>query len=108
MNVYGYRYVQDNSCQNSVLQHQVFHTLSSYSTIAPPRSIIILGWFPPIMCFSYFRFQVQGLIFNYDSSYLKQENYILFEPRREKNRSSCFRPGVTQTGLYSRKMRLEA
>ena len=34
--------------------------------------------------------------------------HVLSEPRREKTGLLCFRPGLTKTGVYSHRSRLEA
>ena len=39
---------------------------------------------------------------------LKREHGIIIEPLHEKTKNSGFRPGPTQTGLYSHRSRLEA
>ena len=45
---------------------------------------------------------------NRDRSVMGKKTMFLIEPRREKTGLRGFRPGPTQTGLYSLRSRLEA
>ena len=47
-----------------------------------------------------------GVIYNNPGHFMPSS--LLFEPRREKTGLRGFRPGPTQTGLYSLRSRLEA
>ena len=70
MNMYRYGYVNDSFCLNSVLQHQVSTPclLAQWSlTLQLRHHAPYTRFFPHFMCSVIFLFQVQGLIFNYDS-----------------------------------------
>ena len=87
--------------------HVVTHIIHCIHNYAVPAKIFYYVHVPIFRCIMYWRIpileainrKIQLVDFNVQTS---------FEPRREKTGLRGFRPGPTQTGLYSLRSRLEA
>ena len=97
----------DQLCSNCTADQRLCFCFT-YSTIP-----LLLKSYTSIKHLNIFREScfMSDLVFSYHSSYqsyIRSELAVIFEPVHEKTNNLSFRPGPTQTRLYSHRKELEA